>query len=238
MVTKKNQEVQIIDGSFLARHVGKELVDFLTSDTPKEFIESRPIRGGGTARYVPGWRFTERLNQAFGFLWSTRVINAFRDGDHVVVQGELSFKIPGRTIIKEFPDGTKETTIFEGLEITKAQFGGAEVKKYAKPTGKYKAGDEMDIGNDYKAAATDSKKRCAVETGMFLDVYSSRSTEEEGPGAAQLEVLYMRGKKAGMDEVQTDVWVEGQLGKKTLDCEDAELMGLIPTLIRMAGEKK
>ena len=240
MVVERNQgtDPEKVEQDLLVKHLGGDLVNFLTSPTPREYIESRPIRGGGTARYVPGWRFTERLNQAFGFLWSTHIREAHRDGDHVVVQGELSFKIPGRTVIREYPDGTKETVIFEGLEVTKSQFGGSEVKKYANPTGKYKVGDPMDIGNDFKAAATDMKKRCAVETGKFLDVYSSRGTGEEGPGEAQLEVLYMRGSRAGMGKEQTDAWVEEELGKKTLDCEDAELMGVIPRLIRMAQEKK
>ena len=240
MVVEKGQDTNLekAEQELLVKHLGGDLVNLLTAPTPKAYIESRPIRGGGTARYVAGWRFTQRLNQVFGFLWSTHIKEAHRDGDHVVVQGELTFKIPGRTIIREFPDGTKETTIFEGLEVTKSQFGGSEIKRYAKPTGKYKAGDVMDIGNDFKAAATDAKKRCAVETGMFLDVYSSRSTEEEGPGEAQLDVLYMRGGRAGMDKAQTDTWVEEELGKKTLDCEDAELMGVIPRLIRMAQEKK
>jgi len=31
----------------------------------------------------------------------------------------------------------------------------------------------LDFGNDLKAAATDAKKKCASELGLFADVYSA-----------------------------------------------------------------
>ena len=234
----EEKDLQKTNKNLLTRYLGEELVAFLLEPTPKEYIESREIRGGGTARYVAGHNFIKKLNEAFGLLWSSRIINSFRDGDQVVVQREFSFKVPGRTVIRELPDGTRETTIFEGFEITKAQFGRSEVKRYARPTGKYKAGDVMDLGNDFKGAATDGLKKCALELGVFADVYSERGAEEEGPSTEQLEVLYMRGKNAGMTQEQTDVWVEAELGKKVLDCEPIEVLGLVPRLIRMAQGKR
>jgi len=238
VVTEEQKELQETNNRhLLTRYLGSDLVDFLLAPTPKEYVESRPIRGGGNASYVAGHNFIKKLNQAFGLLWSSKVTGWTKEGDQIVVQRELSFRIPGHTTIIEHPDGTKDTTIYDSFEIVKGQFGRAEVKRYSKPTGKYKIGDVMDLGNDFKAAATDGLKKCALEIGMFADVYSERGAEEEGVSQKQLEVLYMRGKNAGMSPEETDNWVEEKLGKKVTDCEPIDIMGLVPTLIRMAKKE-
>jgi len=61
------------------------------------------------------------------------------------------------------------------MTITKTQFGRAEVK-YLKtdPT------IPVDIGNDYKAAATDCLKKCAAEFGIASDVYGKAEFKELG----------------------------------------------------------
>ena len=158
-----------------------------------------------------------------------------KDGQ-IVLLGQLSIKVPGRTIIREYPDGMKETIHIEKIEIVKEQYGGSEVKKYANDGKNYKKGDVMDLANDYKAAATDSLKKCSVELGMFLDVYSSRAGKEEGPSTSQLEALYMRREKAGMDKEQTKAWVVEKIGSNPEDSDPLDIMGLIPKLIEM--EKK
>ena len=235
---EKDQELRLVKSNLLTKYLDSDLVEFLLTKTPKELIEERPIRGGGTAKYVEGWRFVERLNQAFGFLWGSRIANSIRDGDDIVVQGEISFKIPGRTIIREFPDGTKETVIFEGIEITKAQFGGAQVKRYSRDGSGYSKGDQMDLGNDYKAAGTDMLKKCAISMGMFQDVYSKRG-EESGPNKAQLDAVYGRGEKMGWSKEETDKWVEEAMGKKLEDCDSSEVMSsLLPKLIKRQQETK
>ncbi len=238
MEETKVQNPQEIRDSLLTRHLGSDLVSFLQEPTPENLIESRQIRGGGSARYVEGWRFIERLNQAFGFLWSSRIVSAFRDGDDIIVQGEVSFKLPGKTVIREFPDGTKETIIFEGLEIVKSQFGGSQVKRYSRDGAGYQKGDQMDIGNDYKAAGTDMVKKCAVSMGMFQDVYSKHG-EEAGPSKAQMDAVYSRGKTLGWSEEETNKWVLETTGKAFKDCDSSEITGgLLPKLIGLQKEKK
>lgn len=229
--------IEKVEEDLQTRWLGTHLVEELTKKTPKNLIESRPIRGGGTASYVPGYRFVERLNQVFGFLWSDRILNTQRDGEFVIVQRELSFKIPGRTIVKELADGTKETTIFDGIEVTKAQFGGAQIKRWTKSGSGHQAGDEMDIGNDFKAAATDGLKKCAVSMGMFADVYSAKE-DEIGPSESQMKAVYMRGTGLGWSKEETEKWVEDKLGCKLEDAPPSEVsMSLLPALIRLGQEK-
>ena len=226
------------------KYLGEDLVNSLTTPTPEEYIEERQARGGSMVKYVPGHYFIQRLNECFGFLWSYDITHNFELNGQIVVKGELSVTLPGRTMTKEFPDGSKEIVKFEPFTIKKTQFGSSEVKKYAKDIKdkkgniKYKAGDIIDLGDDYKGAATDAMKKCATQFGIFLDVYSLRGQEEEGVASkAQFEVLYMRGQEAGMTDEETDKWAEVQIGKPKKDWDPLDVMGLIPQLMDMAKEK-
>ena len=246
---------EIIKSGPKVRYLGQDVVDIVTAETPKDWIRERPIGGGGKASYVEGYHFVERLNEAFGLLWSARVKDwkiqeetnskGEKKETQIVVLRELSIKIPGRTIIKENPDGTKETTIYDGLEIVKEQFGGSEIKRYAKDvtnnkTGDvtYRKGDVIDLANDLKGAATDGLKKDCLELGMFNDIYSKRGGEEKGPTTQQLEALYLRGDKVGMDKDAVDAWVVEEVGKQVKDLEQIEVMGLISRFMDMARESE
>ena len=237
------------------RYLGKAVVDIVTAETPKDWIKERTIGGGGKAFYVEGYHFVERLNEAFGLLWSARVKDwkiteqvdskGIKRETQIVVLRELSIKIPGRTIVKEYADGTKETTVYNGFEIVKEQFGGQEVKRYAKDvinrkTGEktYSKGDIIDLANDLKGAATDGLKKSCLELGMFNDIYSKRGGEEMGPTVQQLEALYFRGEGAGMDKDAVDTWVAEEVGKQVKDLEQIEVRGLISQLLDKAKGAK
>lgn len=121
--------------------------------TPPNKIKSRPAKGGGKWEYVAGSYVTQVLNSLFGYNWSFEVVTSMTEAlatantGTVVVQGRLKVKI--------------------GEEwITKEQYGRKEVA-YKKDSTKL-----LDFGNDMKAAATDAKKKCASELGLFADVYS------------------------------------------------------------------
>lgn len=131
----------------------EQVQKFFTA-TPKDKILTRPAKGGGEWDYVAGSYVTQVLNSLFGFQWSFQVLTSMADAfdvavktGFVVVQGQLKVKIGDEWIIKE-------------------QFGRKEVafKKNSK--------DPLDFGNDMKAAATDAKKKCASELGLFADVYA------------------------------------------------------------------
>jgi hypothetical protein len=239
------------------KYLGEDLVNALTAPTPEDFIEERQARGGSMVKYVPGHYFIQRLNECFGFLWTYEVPTVFELNGQIVAKGELSVTLPGRTLTKEFPDGNKEIVRFEPFTIKKTQFGSSEIKRYSSdeaqkdkkgnvvkdPKGntlwKHRAGDVIDLGDDYKGAATDAMKKCATQFGIFLDVYASRGQEEEGVASrAQFEVLYMRGTEAGMSEEETDKWAEEQLGKPKKEWDPLDVMGLIPKLIDISEGKR
>jgi len=121
--------------------------------TPKDKIRQRPAKGGGQWNYVSGSYVTQVLNSLFAFNWQFEVVTTMQEAlatantGTVVVQGRLKVKIGDDWITKE-------------------QYGRKEVA--------YKKGTQtpLDFGNDMKAAATDAKKKCASELGLFADVYS------------------------------------------------------------------
>lgn len=130
----------------------EQLKRFFT-ETPRSKIKSRPAKGGGTWEYVAGSYVTQVLNSLFGFNWSFEIVTTMTEAlatantGTVVVQGRLKVKIGNEWITKE-QYGRKEVTYKKGTDVL------------------------LDFGNDMKAAATDAKKKCASELGLFADVYS------------------------------------------------------------------
>lgn len=130
----------------------QQVQKFFTA-TPKDKIKTRPAKGGGQWSYVAGSYVTQVLNSLFGFNWSFEVITTMQEAlatantGTVVVQGRLKVKIGDEWITKE-QYGRKEVAYKKGTDVP------------------------LDFGNDMKAAATDAKKKCAAELGLFADVYS------------------------------------------------------------------
>jgi len=253
------------------KYLGKELAELLTQPTPFTGEDSpvryRKARGGSRVAYVPSTHFITRLNDCFGFLWSFDSKEPLKEGDQIVARGSLTVHIPllKKKTVKTFMENGKEvreeSQEFEILDVRKEQFGSSEVKKYSKTEIskdkqgntqkddkgnaiiKHRAGDVIDLGDDYKAAATDSLKKCATHFGIYLDVYRSSDKEDGGGKKGQLEgshleVFYDRAKDAGMDREAADKWAKEQIGKPKDEWEAVDLMGLVPSLIKLAAEKE
>jgi len=238
-------------GKLRDKYLGKDLADMLTSPTPEDIIDERPVRGGGMVRYVAGSHFIERLNECFGFLWSYDVPHQFELNGQIVNKGQLTVHVPvprKKTVRRYVEDGKtieEESVEYERWDIVKTQWGSSEVKKYSSPTKDkkgniiHKVGDVIDLGDDYKGAATDAMKKCATQLGIFLDVYAARAAEEEGAATkAQLDVFYWRAEEAGMTKEEAEKWGEEQLGVPVGEWSPLDAMGLIPALIDIAKERK
>jgi len=74
--------------------------------------------------------------------------------------------------------GDEEITVRGRLEaegMVKEQFGGAQIKRYSQGDRK---GRPVDIGNDFKAAATDALKKCASLMGVGRYLMDKRARDE------------------------------------------------------------
>lgn len=216
------------------KYFGGELIDFLTSPTPEEFTDYRSVGGGKKVKYIFGHYFIQKLNDAFGFLWSLDVPEWHQNDKHLTAKVVLSVTVPGRTI-KEYENGhlVREIT-YDQIEIRKTQFGGQEVKYYSD-----KSRGMLDFANDLKGAVTDGMKKCGTMLGIGLDIYGSRieSEEKEGVRKEQIDALFRWGEQyMKWDEVKTKEWAEKELGKKPENAEVLELMGLRAKLMNLQKE--
>jgi hypothetical protein len=125
----------------------------LMKRTPDKFVRTRPAKGGGTWTYVSGGYIRKVLNLMFGWDWDFEVLSEIERGNQVIVKGKLTCRVNGRAIVK-------------------TQFGCKEIM--------YKRGtqDPLNLGNDYKAAATDALKKCAADIGIASDIYGKDEFRE------------------------------------------------------------
>lgn len=124
-------------------------INAMATPTPEDHIGWLE-KGGKKFPFVTGGYMRVQLDRIFGFDWDFEVIEVHKFETDVVVQGKLTARTR-----KNNQDHT----------ITKTQFGGSKIKT------KKDGVTPLDIGNDFKAAATDALKKCAAEFGIARDVY-------------------------------------------------------------------
>ena len=134
----------------------------IIAPTPPNIISKRPGKGGGEWDYVPGWWFKKKLNFVFGFAHDFDILGERVDGEYITVKGKLTVKHP------------KTNQVL----ASKTDYGGAAIK--FKRDMAHKPENYLDISNDFKAAATDAFKRCAVQLGFAMDVYGKSESKDEG----------------------------------------------------------
>lgn len=159
---------------------------------PKE-VERQLKKGGATLTYIPVSEVINRLNKVLGFDgWSYEIVKCERDSldpDFIVAHVRMTV----------FPDGEKF------VSASKDGFGGQKIKRT-------KAGDIVDLGDEFKGAVSDALKKAAQALGVGL--YLARSEE-----AMEIEA------EALIDPVIEAMWTQfvelskglGADGKKTLN---------------------
>ena len=120
--------------------------------TPDRHIRQRKARGGQVVNYVEIGHVIRQLNLLFGHLWDFEILEEKVLDDEVIVKGKLSVKSKNMQVV-----------------ITKMQYGSSEIKRFKESK------QPISIGDDLKAAASDSLKKCASLVGIALDVYSGES---------------------------------------------------------------
>lgn len=131
-----------------------EQILYMLRKTPPQFVKTRPGRGGGMWKYVTTHYVETVLNYTFAWDWDFEVVRENREGHHIYVYGKLTVNLPN------------------GKVITKGQYGQAEVKMNPR------TGKPISLGDDYKAAASDSLKKCASMFGIASDVYGGEEFRE------------------------------------------------------------
>src|SRR2546422_5213219 len=115
-------------------------------------IKQREGLYGGVLDYIAGAAVIQRLNEAFNAEWMFEILEHDIREKEVVVLGKLTAQ-----------------------GIAKCQFGKSKITR----TKETKA--EVSLGDDLKAAATDSIKKCATLWGIGLHLYFEASNGDEKP---------------------------------------------------------
>lgn len=134
--------------------------------TPRKYIKERDAKGGGKWQYVTVGYVKKCLNLMFGFDWDFEILSEQLLHGCVIVKGRLTCRSNGKQIIKtQF--GSKEV-MFKNDYIPDGRGGKTKVK----------TDQPLDIGNDFKAAASDCLKKCASDIGIAADVYNADEFKE------------------------------------------------------------
>ena len=123
--------------------------------TPFE-VTFRDLRGGVELEYITGEQCVTRLNETLGVAnWNFRVLEhgIHSETDECWVLGELTATIGDKT-------------------VTRQQFGSQKVKRSRA------SGTPLDIGFDFKGAATDALKKCASLLGVALYLWKKEVPAE------------------------------------------------------------
>jgi hypothetical protein len=128
--------------------------------TPQEHRFTRQGKGGTDFEYVTGVYIQKVLNYVFGWNWDFEIIKQECIG---LETGRAQVITTGKLIVKS-PNGHT---------VSKMQNGRSDVK-FLKANPK----QPLDLGNDYKASATDCFKKCASMLGIASDVYGKNEFKE------------------------------------------------------------
>lgn len=148
-------KLSVIPTPFNERQLGR-----MIAKTPQEIILSRKGKGGKYWDYIPTWWFKKQLNFTFGWMWDFDLLEQRIDGEFITVKGRLTIKnAKGEIMINKTDFGGHQVTFLSGKPHTSENY--------------------LDISNDFKSAASDCLKRCSVQLGFGLDVYSKSEYKTE-----------------------------------------------------------
>ncbi|MFA5168764.1 MAG: hypothetical protein WC530_09575 [Candidatus Omnitrophota bacterium] len=160
-------------------------------------VKKVKIGGGKETDYVPNPYYIRKANYTFGYAgWSFDIIAKELIENQAIVHGVLTAYVKGREIRKSSFGGhaaAKELVAFEcdGVRLDRWTFYKKvpkdEQDKWTKIYGGY-----VDLGNTFKAAATDCFKKCMSMFGFFSDIYAPDDFVEVPPevdGEKELETI-------------------------------------------------
>lgn len=175
----KKLELDISQVTRTTSLLNQNQIQKIWNSTPNRFKYTRPAKGGGTWTYIKASYVRKVLDSVFGFNWSFDVETTLAEAFEVA-------KLSNSIVVKATLRGRVKSD-GEWVELSKTQFGRAEVKWQTETIGgqKRKKLDDftgtpipLDLGNDFKAATSDALKKCASLFGIGADVYEASEFQE------------------------------------------------------------
>ena len=145
--------------------------DVLENPFPASEIRTRKGTFGKELAYAEVHNYIARLNQAFAGDWSFDII------EHSILDAEV-------IVLGKLAAGDVHKTAFGSSAITTTR----------------DSGEKVSIGDDLKAAASDSLKKCSSLLGVGLELYSGSSGQSATTKAATKAPRSSRNARNGGDE--------------------------------------
>lgn len=146
----------------------------------------------------------------------------------LVTGGNYCFEV----ISKEFVPATKETIVhgrltiwLNGMSIKREQFGQHYLQLKTDVTGNTTKTYPSDMGNGYKAAASDAFKKCASEFGFCWDIYGQEHADkkkQEQPEMNHADKAKLQRLEHFLNEAPTVKDIEHTYNQFLEDCEETE----------------
>ena len=150
----------------------------INEPTPEDEVEIKTDENGFKYKSVKGSYVKKRLNLIFSFNWNFKVITSeyVKEASEVICEGEIEVHTEKGSIIKQQ----------YGSSMVASKNSGSGNRSFFKP---------VNLGQSYKAAATDALKKCASEIGLFWDIYSQGFPDPEDFAEEVKELDYQEQKK-------------------------------------------
>lgn len=166
----KKLELDISQVTRTTSLLNQNQIQKIWNSTPARFKYTRPAKGGGTWTYIKASYVRKVLDSVFGFNWSFDVETTLAEAFEVA-------KLSNSIVVKATLRGRVKSD-GEWVELSKTQFGRAEVKWQVELDEYTGAPMPLDLGNDFKAATSDALKKCASLFGIGADVYEASEFQE------------------------------------------------------------
>ena len=176
--------------------------ELLEQEFDKEQIKTRKGNYGKTFEYVETAAVVQRLNDALDGSWSFDIVDYIIKDNDVTVLGKLS------------TNGD-----------TKMQFGSRKIGKNSK------TGEIINIGDDLKAAASDSLKKAASLLGCGLYLYTEDDLMPAQPVTNKSDEKITQEQLTQIKELRTELsWEPDKVQEQTQKMFQAEVTKLNPTM--------
>lgn len=160
--------------SLVKTEITDQQIMAIRARTPRAFVKVLPGRGGKDLSYIPVNIYIRKLNFVYGHGgWSHRVIKSQIVEDHAIVEGELTIKATGQQI-GQFGGHpmAREILSYEKGDRTIEPWAYSKLRGDDRYGWKKTYGNYVDPGDSFKAAKSDSLKKCCSELGLFSDIYA------------------------------------------------------------------
>lgn len=228
--------------SLVPSSMSNEQIMSVRAPTPPAFTKKMEGRGGKQLTYVPVAIYIRKLNFTYGYgNWSFEIVKSQVIEDQALVEGRITTRnAKDSSIVSQFGGHpiARELLAFEKRNESISPWEWKKLMGKEKDGWTKKYGAYIDVGDSFKAAASDCFKKCASMLGFFSDIYSpeefqnlQKEKEPEDP-SKEVEGFKKIIEKSSVKEMKLLVTkIKGS--KKYTEAQREELIAVIDARMKI-----